>query len=269
MSRAPLVPSAEILRRVREAECAYTQSRLGVLERLPGNPVGVASKRIGEAFAFRARYLPVSSFNRVVGLSEDHADQVPALAAWFAEVGASGRFEIAPGTPGEAVQRALAAVGWVHTGFHATLFGAPQSEPAQAPGVTVEVVDAASLDTFLDVYSAGWQVLDPKGFKNNVRGWLGQNGWTLYLGRLDDRPAGGAILYVSQGVGYFADAAVDPQTRGKGVHKALLYRRGADAGAAGCDLICSQAAFLSTSHRNMVRAGLALLYAQAIWTLPR
>jgi len=266
VSDPPLVPSAQIARRVRQAECAYTASRLGVLERLPGNPVGVAWRRVDEGFAFRARHLPIASFNRVVGLTDAEAHAVPELIAWFGEARVRGRFEIAPDEAAEAVRAALTAAGWAHTGFHATLYGVPQAAPAAASGVSVEIVDAATLEAFLDAYAAGWDVAEREGFKANVRGWLGQSGWTLYLGRLDGRPAGGAILYVSDGVGYFADSAVDPGSRGKGVHGALLRRRGSDALAAGCDLICAQAAFLSTSHRNMVRAGLSLLYAQAIWT---
>ena len=111
------------------------------------------------------------------------------------------------------------------------------------------------------------RVIDAEcGFKANVRGWLGQTGWTLYLGRNEGQPAGAAMLCVSNGVAYCADSSVDPALRGKGVHLALLNRPRADAAEAGCDLICALAAFLTTSHRNMVRAGMALLYSQAIWT---
>ncbi|HEY5107048.1 MAG TPA: GNAT family N-acetyltransferase [Caulobacteraceae bacterium] len=266
MSQAPLVPSAELLRRVIDAECGYTASRLSVLERLPGNPVGVASRRVGEAYAFRARHLPISSFNRVVGLTDANAGDVGPLIAWFAEADVNGRFEIAPGGHAQAVRRALAAAGWAHSDFHATLFGAPGTAQNPAMGVSVEVVDAGTLEAFLDAYAAGWAVTEREGFKANVRGWLGQPGWTLYLGRHEGQPAGAAILHVSNGVGYCADSSVDPAMRRKGVHLALLHRRSADAAQAGCDLICAQAAFLSTSHRNMVRAGMALLYSQAMWT---
>ena len=39
---AKLVPSLDLVRRTVRTEAAYTLSRLQVLERLPGNPVGVA-----------------------------------------------------------------------------------------------------------------------------------------------------------------------------------------------------------------------------------
>ena len=262
----PLVHSEEILRRIIEAECRYTLSRLRVLERLPGNPVGVACKVIDVAFALSARYLPNSSFNRVVGLTDALASEVPALIDWFESRQIAGRFEIVPGVPCSSVLAALSEQGYAHTDFHAVLFGRPQAAPAAAPGVTVEVVDASSLEAFLDCYSAGWGVPNPEAFKNNVRGWLGQSGWTLYLGRYLGSPAGGAILYMDGPTGYCADSAVDPEHRGHGVHQALLHRRSADAAAAGADLLCAQAAYLSTSQRNMIRAGLALFSTKAIWT---
>jgi len=48
----------------------------------------------------------------------------------------------------------------------------------------------------------------------------------------------------------------------------LLARRWRDARDAGAELVCGQAAYLSTSHRNMERAGLRLLHTQAIWMAP-
>jgi hypothetical protein len=68
--KEPRPPSAEIIRRCREVDGAYTTARLGVLARIPGNPVGVATRRDGEAWAFASRRLPIPSFNRVIGLTD-------------------------------------------------------------------------------------------------------------------------------------------------------------------------------------------------------
>jgi GNAT superfamily N-acetyltransferase len=73
-------------------------------------------------------------------------------------------------------------------------------------------------------------------------------------------------LYVRDGVGYLADASCDPKFRGRGLHAALLARRIADARQAGAGLVCSGAAYLSTSHRNMERTGMRILFNRAIWT---
>ncbi len=257
-----LIPSRAILRRVRQADGEYTLSRLQVLEALPGNPVGVTTQRLDGAFAFRAKHLPVDSFNRVIGLTDSQIDEVPTLADWFSEAGCRGRFEIDPGGETTRLAGALARAGYFHSSFHLRVLFRQRTtgRPRQAPdSIDVEVVEEGRLEQFLDSYAAGWGVGEVEGFKNNVRGWLGQPGWTLYLGRHNGEAAGGAILYRKDGVAYCADSSVRPEMRGRGVHQALLHRRMADAYAAGCDLVCAKAAFLSTSHRNMVRAGLDLL----------
>src|SRR5581483_3090865 len=54
-----LIPSLRLMRRTLECEIAYTLSRMAVLERIPGNPVGIACRHIdGGAVALMARYLP-------------------------------------------------------------------------------------------------------------------------------------------------------------------------------------------------------------------
>jgi GNAT superfamily N-acetyltransferase len=261
-----LVPSVDIVRRVMHAECGYTLARLGVLERLPGNPVGVDCKRLGEAYALSVQHIPVGDFNRVVGLGDEHAGQVAGLIDWFESRGIEGRFEIVPGLPCPKVLSALTDAGYAHSGFHAVMFGKPAPAPPAHDGVTVEVVDASTLDDFFDCYAAGRDIPNTAGFKANVRSWLGQPGWTLYLGRFNGQPAGSAKLFMHGRTGYCADAAVAPAFRGHGVQQALLHRRIADAHAAGADLTCAMADYLSSSQRNMARAGMALLHLKAIWT---
>ena len=265
---AKLVPSLDLVRRTVRTEAAYTLSRLQVLERLPGNPVGVAYRRLEDgAVALMARHLPVPSFNSVVGLSEAHAPQLEALVAWYRDAGIGPRFELVPGLCEAEVAAELARLGLFQSSFHASLIGeaAVPTLGGDLPAIE-RVADAAVLEEFLDAHAAGWQIPDPHGFKANVRGWLGQPGWSLYLARVDGRPATTGILYVHDRVAYCADAATDPAFRGRGLQTAMLRRRIADAAAAGVDFVCSGAAYLSTSHRNMERVGMRVQFVRAVWT---
>ncbi len=265
----PVLPSAEVVARVVDAECGYAMARLGVLEALPANPVGVERRRIGAGYAMSAAYLPNPHFNRVAGLTDDHANEIPELIDWFDSRGIAATFEVNPTIECPAVLAALAAAGFRHTGFHALVCGSATAEPAiPPPDVTTEDVTRDTLDDFLAAYARGWSVPEPDGFKRNVRGWLGQPDWHLFLGRLGGRPAGAAILFIYGGMGYCADSSVDPDHRGHGVHQALLTRRIHAAYNLGADLVCAQAAFASTSHRNMIRVGLATLHTKAVWTRP-
>ena len=271
MTTSPkLVPSLGLIERILAAENAYTLSRLQVLERIPGNPIGAACRRVDDGVvAFMARHLPSPSFNSVRGLGDGHAHHIAPLVEWYRANGVAGRFEMVPGHYAAALGRELARLGYFHSGFHAGLVGEPDLPTAVPPGVEVErVAGDAAMEKYLDAYVAGWgfPASEHARFKQNVRPWLHQPGWSLYLGRIDGREAGAATLYVHDKVGYLADAATDPALRGRGAHLALLGRRIADAGAAGVELVCSGAEFLSTSHRNMERAGMRLAFVRSIWT---
>jgi len=266
----PLLPSIDLIGRTLQAEASYTLARLQVLERLPGNPIGVACRQVeGGAVALMAQNLPSPSFNSVVGLRAGQARHVEELVAWYREHGVAGRFEVVPGFCDAEVCRELSRLGYFQSGFHVSVIGAPDLPVGEAGGIAVETVtDAGLMEEFLDAYVAGWGVAerDHDRFKGNVRPWREQAGWTLYVARHAGRAAATAILFVERGVAYLADASTDPACRGCGLHGALLRRRIADAAAAGVDFVCSGAAYLSASHRNMERAGMRIQFVRAIWT---
>jgi ribosomal protein S18 acetylase RimI-like enzyme len=265
---AKLIPSLDLIRRTVNAETAYTLSRLQVLERLPGNPVGVAHRQLDDgAVAFMARHLPVPSFNSVVGLRAGHEHHLEPLVRWYRDNGVNPQFAMVPGLSDAKLGRELARLGYYQSEFHTAVFCEPDLPLADAGAIAIETVTTAGLlGEFLDAHAAGWQIPDPQGFKANVRGWLGLPGWSLYLARVDGRPAATGILYVHHRVAYCADAATDPAFRRRGLQTAMLRQRIADAGAAGADFVCSGAAYLSTSHRNMERVGMRVQFVRAVWT---
>jgi GNAT superfamily N-acetyltransferase len=268
-SRRP-IPSLDLIDRTLAAEDAYTLSRLRILERIPGNPIGVSYRMVGDgALALMARHLPSPSFNSVRRLRSGHAHHIEPLVRWYRENGVNGRFEMVPGLYHADLGRELSRLGHFQSDFHASLIADADLAVPPSPGVAVErVADQPAMDDFLEAYVAGWTIpqRDRERFMANVRPWLAEPGWSLYVARIDGHAAAAAILYVHHGVGYCADAATDPAFCGRGLHMALLRRRIADARAAGADVVCSGAAFLSTSHRNMERAGMRLQFTRSIWT---
>jgi GNAT superfamily N-acetyltransferase len=265
-----MVPSLERIQRTLQAELAYAVSRLRVLERIPGNPIGIAYRRVDEdAVALMARNLPIEPFNSVVGLRKGHEGQIEPLVTWYRDSQVKAYFQIVPGLCNDGLPRELARLGYFQSGFQVSLIADPQDLAPVADGIAVTpVTDAALMEEFLDAYAAGWGIEEKHhaGFKANVRPWLAEPGWSLYLARVDGRAAGAAILYLHDKVGYCADAATDPAFRGRGLHTALLRRRILDAKAAGVDFVCSGAAFLSTSHRNMERIGMRTQFVRTMWT---
>ena len=119
------------------------------------------------------------------------------------------------------------------------------------------------LSAFSDAYHLGWNLNE---FRVPMEAWPKSPGWSLYIGLVEGRTAGAAILYLKGDDAYLADSAVSPQFRRHGVHRALLDRRCLDAASSGARIVFSGAEFLSASHRNMIRNGLSLLYTETIWS---
>jgi ribosomal protein S18 acetylase RimI-like enzyme len=270
MTSSPrLVPSLDLVHRVADVAAAYTIARMRILESIPGNPIGIAFRVTNNVVALLARHLPSPPFNSVVGLRSGQAGQIRPLVDWYREHGVAARFEITSGDNDPALGRELARLGFFQSDCHAALIGEPDLDVSAPREITVEAVTSPEqMDEFLAAYVAGWGIPDAAHdqFKRNVRPWLGQPGWSLYLARAEGRAAAAAILFIHEGVGYFADSATDPGFRRRGLHSALLRRRLRDASAGGVDFVCAGADFLSASHRDMERVGMRTLFLRSIWT---
>jgi hypothetical protein len=128
-----LIPSRALIERVIAAEAAYTLSRLQVLERLPGNPVGVAYRQPDDGVvAFMARHLPVPSFNTVVGLRAGHEHHVEPLVRWYRDNGVKAQFALVPGLIDAKLGRELARLGYYQSGFHTAVICEPDLPPPDA-----------------------------------------------------------------------------------------------------------------------------------------
>lgn len=263
-----VVPSLDLIGDLARVDADYTLSRLQLMEHLPGNPLEVAHQRIDHVTALRCR-VRSRSYNRVVGLGGGDEHLVEPLLRWYQEVGRPVCFEVVPGRWTESLGWHLHGLGCSQSGFHATLAARVEQVVGQPSADGVERIEEPRvMADFLDVYFAGWDF--PEEVRQRARlymaGWLGRPGWSLYLARSAGVPAAVAILYCQDGVGYLADATTLPSSRGRGLQSTLLRRRMADAAAAGVEIVFGQAAYLSGSYRNMLRAGLGLLYNQAFWT---
>ena len=263
----PLIPSVDVVRRTLATDISYTVSRMKVLERIPGNPIGIAYHWFDDsAVALMARLRP---FCRVVGLRPGHTHHIEALVRWYAEHDIKPTFEIVPGQYDTSLGQELARLGFYQSGFHASLIGEPAVDGHTDGEVAIEqVATTRAMEDYLDAYVAGWGIpeKDRVQFKSNVRPWLEQAGWSLYLARVNGRPAAAATLYVHDRVGYLADSSTDPSFRRRGLQAALLRQRMRDAGIAGADLVFSGAEPYSSSHRNMERVGMRLQFMRAKWT---
>jgi hypothetical protein len=262
------VPSLDLVQRTLAVDISYTVSRMGVLERLPGNPIGINYRWIDETAVALMSLLP--SFSRVVGLRAGHEDQIEQIVSWYREHAIKPTFEMIPGHYSAGLGREMTRLGLFQSGFHVSLVGKAVKLPcADDNRIAIDrVTTSEAMEDYLDAYVAGWRIPEKEQnqFKTNVRPWLKQAGWSLYLGRLNGQPAAAATFYLENGVGYLADAATNPAFRRCGLQSALLRRRICHGGEAGADIVFGGAAPFSESHRNMVRAGMQAHFVRSLWT---
>lgn len=145
------------------------------------------------------------------------------------------------------------------------------------PGVTVEQLRKEDRPTWIGIAVEAFTHLDGSGstaddsaqiaVMEEVMGDLfAAPGLEAYLARLDGRPVGeGALCLAGDNIALLAGAGTIPDARGRGVQKALLRRRLADAREAGSELATVVTAPGTRSQANVMRWGFILLYTRIIF----
>jgi hypothetical protein len=89
---------------------------------------------------------------------------------------------------------------------------------------------------------------------------IGRPNWHCYMSFAGDEPAGAAVLFVHNGVGWLDFAATAPAFRRRGSQSAPMHRRILDALDLGCELLATETGEAvpgdpQHSYRNIVRMG--------------
>jgi hypothetical protein len=260
-----MIPSLRLVRRIWETETAYTFACLGLLQHLPGNPLGIVRRQLDDALmASMARHRPQSSYNCVLGLRPGLDQHIAPLRDWFAAAGVKGQFEIIAGYDDPALVRELARLGYYQSSFQVSLALLPPLRMAAAEAVTIERVESAGkLEALLDRCGAALA----NACKSMLRGGFYEAGWSLYFGAVEGGAMAAAILFIKDKVGYCPHLAVDVVDPDRALLcRALLARCIADARDAGVDFVCSTAALLSQRHDDLVRMGMQVKFVRSLWT---
>ena len=224
---------------------------------------------------------PASPVNKLIGLGFDAPLDLESLAdaeREWRDRGEAVRIELsilADATAGPT----LSERGYRLHGFENVL-GCPLDSPPPAvavPDLTVETVHDGDARLWIDIAVTASLSLDGTGsvaddalsrdqLERELLDFAAVPGLQRYLARIDGEAVGEAALRLDSdsGLAQFAGAATLPRFRGRGVQKALVQRRLADARAAGCDLAVVTTAPGTRSQDNVMRRGFVLLYTRAI-----
>jgi len=270
VNRRPPPITEALARRLDDVGVRFMLEWLRGVAARAGNPRRLELRNFGAVVAPASDACPELDFmNRVGGLTPADAEQVPSILAYYADRAIRPWFELVPCDGMKRLTAPLVAGGAAHEDWHSMLYGLPDAGgPASAlpPGVAVDEIGPERMGDYARVRVEGHEIPGPHDDPiADLKHWGEVAQWRHYLATVDGVPAACATLAVDDGVGYLASAATLPAFRGRGLQSALAARRVADAVAAGCELVSSQASFGSTSHRNLQRAGLEVAFTKATW----
>jgi GNAT superfamily N-acetyltransferase len=222
---------------------------------------------------------PSSPVNKVIGLALDTPLDLQALEKIETEWQANGepvRVEMAVLTD-PSVGGVLTDRGYRLHGFENVLGRSLDDDfqEARFPGISIDLARDDELPAWMDAAVEAFMHLDGTGsvpddslsreqMAEVLADVMGAPGFIRYLARVDGEIVGEAAMRIDGSLAQLAGAGTIPKARGRGVQKALLYRRLADARRAGCTLAVVTTAPGTRSQENVMRRGFELLYTRAI-----
>ncbi len=268
--------------RIEQAEASLMSAIGDAMIRRAG-PEAIFVRALGGGIAVMAGRHSPSTKIAGLGFGPLADDALAAVEEAFARADTPVRAELSSlGDPATAAR--LSARGYVLSGFENVL-GLDLREgraidPAD-PAIVVSRAGAADGRDWIDVMTTGFmhadvidgpppptEAVDMQSVENIFADMAHVPGFSQYLARRGNEPAGGASMRIHDGIAQLCGAATLPEHRRRGVQTALLGRRLAIAAAEGCDLAIVTTAPGSKSQDNVQRQGFALLYVRAILIKP-
>lgn len=263
--------------RLERSEIAYMMDRMRAMEERPGNPMGIEIRFFGEAVAFYSREMPWPQFNTVKGLGNEEQPYLEEIIEFYRLRDRNPHIEITPLKAEPILLKTLARHRFFQSSFHSTLYAKCSEENLMyhslkgihdMESISITEIDADQFDDYATVHclGTGLPISGKQHIADNNRILHGREGWKYYVAYKSDKPAGAAAAYFHEGTASLTFAATLPSYRNLGIQSLLIERRMRDAVKAGCSLIVGQASYLSSSFRNMQRAGLQLGYTRSTWS---
>jgi GNAT superfamily N-acetyltransferase len=233
---------------------------------------GIGFRAFGVVQATTVTELPeVAVLNLVLGAAEAGGGAELARAVEWAR--SRGVRPVVPVTP-DAAGTAEAEAWLREHGFepgYAWMKFVRDPHPPRFPRPEVEVVELSGPDEapFGAIAAAGFGM--PAWAAELFAHLPGREGWRCYVARVDGEPQACGAMLIDDGVAERGIGATLEPARGRGCQLALLHRRIADAGAAGCRTLFVETGARvpdrpAASYRNILRAGFEEAYLRPNWS---
>jgi hypothetical protein len=225
--------------------------------------LGVATRDWGDGlWSVRCASLPGHQpGNQITGVRPADLDRLPDILAWFDEAGTDVNLR----WPGPALERAagqaLVALGFAPNELEAWMCAPIDALEMSAVAHDIrEVAGPEDVAAYGEAFVRGWDISE-RALASRVAlaamaPWPGPEAWRRYTAFVGGEPAGEALLTRFGEVAYLAEASTVPRFRRRGIQRALITRRVADARAEGTTTVFGSVQYGDQSWANMRAMGL-------------
>jgi GNAT superfamily N-acetyltransferase len=229
----------------------------------------VQVKRAGSSFAIFEK--PGSPLNRCTGLGFDESvseHDVEQVEQFYHQQQAPSRISLCP-LADPALLEILQKRSYQLEQFYSVLVRTlpDANAPIELPSsISIQRAETETADLWLETVAHGFSA--PEAPDVDTYEILAPNFYAVnaipYLAYVEGQPAGGAGMYLHEGVAEFGGASTLPAFRRRGVQTALLEVRMQAARQAGCDLGMVITSPGSNSQRNVERLGFQVAYTKTV-----
>jgi hypothetical protein len=220
-----------------------------------------------ETLALMAKGNPNDQFNSIRGFMKENESLLDEMLSLYQ--GQKVRLDILPSELTPDISAKLIQHNLTPKSFHTVFYrDCTKLKPLETSEIQVRKISADELGVFLDTYLSGFGLPESflAGAKEQRSFWMEVPEFHLYIATIKDTPVGASVLYIKDDIGYLAGASTLPDYRGVGCQYQQLVKRINDAADLGCTILTTQAAFDSSSQRNMQRAGFQVAFTKGIWS---
>jgi GNAT superfamily N-acetyltransferase len=194
------------------------------------------------------------------------------VGAFFADRARNWWLPLGPNHAVDETARLLERRGFTRDYAWAKFRCATRVVPVARTELRVEDVDEARARDFAHV------AVSTFGLAPALGDWVervpGRDGWDCFGAFDGDALVATGALHVADRVGWLGFAATLPAYRGRGAQNALLARRIERAAERGCEVVTTETGEsvdgrVSSSYRNIIRAGCELAYVRPNWAAPQ
>lgn len=252
-----MIVDASVVARINACDAAFTGYNSRRTFRLEDGRF--ERREFGRAIAVRDSTRDDSYYNRIIGLGAGDLDDLDAMVAFHRDVNRACTVTLTPDRATPAVLVALAERGFVLQGTDTVFTRRCTSGALPAAAKHISRATPAELDRVIDLWTSADDPVPAEVRAKRAAAQFAAE-FPIYVVRIDEQVVSMAAMFISDGIAWLGNAGTAPAYRGRGCQLALLAHRIAEAARLGCDWAVSDAEFGSISHRNILRAGLALAY---------